>query len=198
MNSTNIARKINERRQRPNPIMTTGEILTTIGSEGMQEALQRRWLVPDTDTGYLMVNMNAGKLAEIAEACRCPACHELECKCVCEPPEEEKNKMPSAMREAWNAMGVGSTSNNGPQGQMPMMPHAQPVAPTTPPAKKPQIGANVAAVEMQDGKEKLYPGTVSGVGQDGRYRLDFGAGERPPMDREYGPEQLRFVEPANA
>ena len=111
------------------------------------------------------------------------------------------------MREAWGAPGVGGGSNgpgpgSGLRGQTPMMPQTQapqqPTSPTTPPAKKPQIGNQVAAVEQQNGKEKLYQGTVASVGQDGRYRLDFGNGERPPMDQEYGPEQLRFLDPANA
>ena len=66
MNTTIIARKINERRHRPNPVITTGEVLSIVGSAGMQEAIQRNWLVPDLDTGYLMVNFNAGKLVELA------------------------------------------------------------------------------------------------------------------------------------
>lgn len=288
MNAIIIARKLNERRQRPNPVLTTGELLASIGSAGMEEALRRNWLVPDYDTGYLMVNMHGGKLAEVAEACKCPECRKSDCTCesvasdeenepgedkkpgatkgatsgnsdvrsptstktstdaytagnitvtggggdgdtevhIHQAPDNTKNAvkgrtitpeqkkaemgessrrtMPRAMREAWGAPGVGSGSNSDMRGQMPMMPHAPPAAPaapispTTPPSKKPQIGSQMAAVELQNGQEKLYPGIVSTVGQDGRYRLNFSGGERPPMDHDYGPEQLRFVEQPNA
>ena len=201
MNTTVVARKINERRHRPNPVITTGEIISTIGSEGMQEAVQRMWLVPDMDTGFLMVNQNAGKLAEIAEACNCPECHQPDCACAClkfNLNNAQPACLPKAMREGWGAPGVGGGSNgSGMQGQTPLMPHAPPppTSPTTTPPRKPQIGDQVAAKEIQNGKERLYPGKVANIAQDGRARLDFGNGERPPMDTEYGPEQLSFVQP---
>ena len=203
MNTTVVARKINERRQRPNPVITTGEILSTIGSEGMQEALQRNWLVPDLDTGFMMVNTNAAKLAEVAEACKCPECHKPDCACEslnkAPAPDCRSTAMPPIMREAWGGPGLGGSGGaSGARGQTPLMPHAAPapISPTTPPARKPQIGDQVAAKEMQNGKERLYQGKVANIGQDGRARLDFGNGERPPMDTEYGPEQLSFINPA--
>jgi len=202
MNVTTVARKISERSHRPSPVMTTGEILASIGSAGMREAIERNWLVPDFDTGFMMVNFNGGKLAEVAEACKCPECKKTDCNCESlwsGATSARQSTMPRTMREAWGAPGVGSGSNSDHPAAPPMMPHAPPapINPATPPDKKPQIGSQVAAAEMQDGKEKLYPGTVSGIGSDGRYRLDFGTGQRPPMDREYGPDQLRFVEPAH-
>jgi hypothetical protein len=206
MNTTVVARKINERRHRPNPVMTTGEILSTIGSEGMREAIERNWLVPDLETGFMMVNFNAGKLAEVEEACKCSKCGKTDCDCETDSAEKPRSKeMPKAMREAWGAPSVGSSTNRPPA--PPFMPTSSPFAPQPPPApptptaqpnKKPQVGSQVAAVEQEGGKEKLYQGTVSGIGQDGRYHLDFGNGERPPMDRQYGPDQLRFVEPTHA
>lgn len=210
-----VARKLNERRQRPNPTITTGEMIGSIGSVGMQEAIQRNWLVPDFDTGYLMVNTNAGKLAEVVEACKCKDCGKEDCDCKCkdcgkshgdcECNESVKTRqMPKSMREAWEAPGVGngigSASNSTIQGQKPIIPNPPPApaTPTAPATQKPQVGSQVAAVETQNGKEKLYQGTVSGIGPDGMYRLDFGNGERPPMDREYGADQLRLVQPTHA
>ena len=200
MNTVIVARKINERRLRPNPVITTGEILSTIGSEGMQEALQRHWLVPDIESGFMMVNMNAGKLAEVVEACRCPECHNLDCACECLKTTDSNQRstaMPRAMREAWSGPGVGSGSNGGPQGQMPLMPHSppQPVAPTTPPPKPIRIGDQMA---VKGPDNTLYPGTVSGE-DNGMYNLDFGAGKQPPPTpgrRGFGPDQLQRVQPA--
>lgn len=197
MNTIVVARKLNERRLRPNPVMTTGEIISTIGAEGMQEAINRNWLVPDLDTGFMMVNMNAGKLAEVEEACRCPECKKPECNCEslkAERSQASLRVMPLGIRENWAGFGVGGGSNGGiggggVGGAAPMMPRPQPASPTTPPDKRnPQIGDDVMLAD----EGQTYTGKVSTVGQDGRYRLSFG-NNKPRMDREYGPEEIRLV-----
>lgn len=192
MNITRIARTINERRHRPNPVITTGELISSIGSDGMQEALNRNWLIPDNDTGFLMVNYNAGKLAEIAEACKCKSCGKCDgdCDCGCQDDKPKSKTMPKGLREsiyeAWGGPGVGTAQQSG---GTPMVPRPQSNSPTTPQDKNPpRVGDEVMVAD--DGK--TYSGKVSTVGQDGRYRISFGA-NKPKMDRDYGPNQMQKV-----
>lgn len=50
-----------------NPVVMQGEMLAALESEGLQEALQRRWLVPDPDTGFLLVSQDQNKVNEMRE-----------------------------------------------------------------------------------------------------------------------------------
>ncbi len=51
-----IAKAILERRSRMTHIILPGEISAAIGPDGVSEALRQRWLMPDTDSGYLCVS----------------------------------------------------------------------------------------------------------------------------------------------
>lgn len=184
-----VARKLHERRYRPNPVMTTGELLNLIGSEGMQEAIDKRWLVPDQDTGFLMLNVTGGKLVELESACRCE-CGKTDCECAAKNEGTPAFTMP--MREAFAAFGVtrpgGLTGGNAPQMPSPMTRPAVASTPTSsvPQQKKtPRVG-DPAMVE-QGGQ--TYTGEISGFEQDGRVRLRW-RGQRPPEDRAYGPTEF--------
>lgn len=187
-----VARKLHERRFRASPVMTTGELVNLIGSDGIQEALLNRWLVPDTDTGFLTLNTGGGKLRELEEACRC-RCGKLDC--ACEAAIEDKQVFTMPMRE--NFAGFGLTSPGGAGGAAPaMMPRPQ--APSTPTAPQapvdkdaPQIGDD--AMVSEDGK--AYTGKVASIGQDGRFRISFGS-EKPNMHRDYSPNELKLLNKA--
>lgn len=181
-----VARKLHERRFRPNPVMTTGELMNLIGSDGIQEAIEKRWLVPDMDSGFLMLNINGGKLAELESACLCP-CGKTDCACV-EHVSESMSTMP--MREAFAAFGVtrpgGITGGSAPAMPAPMTPRPQtPTSHVDAPAKAPRVG-DPAMVE-QNGQ--TYTGEISGFEPDGRVRLRW-RGSRPPEDRAYGPNEF--------
>ena len=191
MNSLTLARALNERRHRPSPTITTGELLVSVGEAGMQEALQRNWLVPDLDSGFLMLNTNAGKLAEITECATCRKCTSLTCACTVDEAAPVGTAMAPSMRESWAGVGVGTgrgtvstptDSSSGPS--MPRTPQTTPTAPKT--DENPQIGDDVMVTE--DGK--TFTGKVSTLGQDGRYRLSFGS-SKPRMDREYNSNEIR-------
>ena len=60
-----------------NPVVMQGEMLLALESEGLQEALQRRWLVPQMETGFLMVSQDQSKVLEMREVAeRCGHCPE--------------------------------------------------------------------------------------------------------------------------
>lgn len=193
MNIT-VARKLHERRFRASPILTTGELLNLIGSDGVQEALLNRWVVPENESGMLMLNFNGGKLVELESACRCH-CGKLDCACSPEPIAESMSTMP--MREAFAGFGLERPPTGGMTPTAPIMPRQQPAA--TPTASTvtqnaaPQIGDDAMVAEQ----DKTFTGKVASVSQDGRYRLSFG-GEKPSMDRDYGFNELRVVDKARA
>jgi hypothetical protein len=190
-----VARKLHERRFRPNPVMTTGELLNLIGSDGMQEALERRWLVPDQDTGFLMLNFNGGKLVELESACLCK-CGKTDCACGNVGEAGQTSTMPAAMREQYAAedfAGYGvtrpttPTSQHGSTQPAPMMRVPDP----TPTEQVPQPPMNYRtgdpAEVMQD--NITYQGEIAAFEPDGRVRLRW-KGQRPPNDRPYGPGEF--------
>ena len=78
MNTQEIAQTILDRRNRMNPVIMSGEMIAALGAEGMQEALQRRWLLPDTDTGYLQVSNDLASVEELRTAAETPAPKQVE------------------------------------------------------------------------------------------------------------------------
>jgi hypothetical protein len=63
-----IAKTLLDRCNSMSPIVMQGEMLNALGSDGLQEALNLRWLVPDNDTGYLYVSQDMSKVIEMREA----------------------------------------------------------------------------------------------------------------------------------
>lgn len=191
MNIT-VARKLHERRFRPNPVVTTGELINMIGSEGMQEALLNRWLVADMDSGFLMLNQNGGKMQELESACRCH-CGKTDCACPAVVEAAPTTAMP--MREAFAGPGLPRPGGNAgsPTGSaQSMLPRPQaPLAPTSQTSQhdaNPQIGDEVMMAE--NGQD--FQGKVASIDQDGKMRLSFGS-NKPSMDRAYANNELRKV-----
>ncbi len=176
-----VARKLHERRYRANPVMTTGELLNLIGSDGMQEAMNARWIVPDPDTGFLTLNLHGGKLVELESACRC----------ACGKTKENGQVYTMPMREAFAGFGVprpGITSGAGGSTQpAPTMsaPDPTPTQQVPTPPRQYKSGDPVAVVQ----DNVTYQGEISGFEPDGRVRLRW-RGQRPPNDRSYGPGEF--------
>lgn len=189
-----VARKLHERRWRSSPVMTTGELLNLIGSEGIREALDRRWIVPDNDTGFLTLNIDGGKLAELESACVC-ACGKVECNCTALAESVQMTSMP--MRETFAAFGVtrpGITNSGGQNMQAPMTPRSQtPTTPASTDTNTPRMG-DPAVVEHGG---QTYTGEISGFESDGRIRLRW-KGSKPPEDRAYGPNEFLIPDKSHA
>jgi len=191
-----VARKLHERRFRAAPVMTTGELLNLIGSDGLQEAMLNRWIVPDPDSGLLTLNTGGGKLLELESACRCK-CGKTDCACGAEGEAGQTYTMP--MREAFAGYGLERppTASGGSGGAAPMLPRPQaaatPTTPSDPKTTTPQIGDDVMVAEQ----DKTFTGKVASVAQDGRIRISFGS-DKPTMNRDYGFNEVRVVDKARA
>lgn len=183
-----VARKLHERRFRPNPVMTTGELLNLIGSDGLQEALQNRWIVPDQDTGFLTLNINGGKMVELESACRCGACGKTDCACAAASETGQLSTMPTSMREAFAGFGVsrpGAPTTSTQPTPMTRSADPTPTEQVSPGQRQWRVG-DPAMVEQDN---VTYQGTISGFEPDGRVRLRW-RGQRPPNDRAYGPGEF--------
>jgi hypothetical protein len=188
-----IARKLHERRFRASPVMTTGELLNLIGSDGIQEALEKRWLVADELTGLLTLNTGGGKLLELESACKCKDCGKTDCDCA-EKDVTESRVMPTSIREAFAGYGLSRPEGaSTPTGGTPMVQtDTTPKAPTSPVAqpRKPFRVGEPASVSVEG---NTYNGEISNFEADGRVRLRF-KGDKPPQDRSYAPGEFMVTD----
>jgi hypothetical protein len=205
-----IATTILERRQRMNPTVMQGEMNAVLGEDGLQEALNRRWLVPNYEDGYLHISPQGSVVEEMQAIAAMPdptpAADTLgESRTICT--QHAFRNAPSLMEAsvlseiAAPATGKGSPgfvqapSMSTPTAPAAAIPAAAPnPAAGAPPAAAPAPGTNAVGEDVsvvQDGK--TYQGKVASV-QNGRYRLSFGGPERP-QDREYSAQELNRVQP---
>ena len=61
----NIAKHVLEHRQRPSMHLHTADLQEDIGVEGMAECRERGWVVPDIETGFMMVTQNMTTIQEM-------------------------------------------------------------------------------------------------------------------------------------
>jgi len=193
MTTQEIARYVQEHRLRASPVIMNGDAVRDIGPEGLQEAINRRWLVADYDTGYLQVTGDMTRVAEIIEAA------------AMEPVVEsvvESASAPFAMNHALrtgygmiNEIGAPGTGRPGP-GYTPTSPNPTPVAPvvssspTAPRAMPAKIGDDVTVAE----EGRTYAGKVqSRDDRGGGVRISFGPDQRPPVDRAYRDDEIRLT-----
>jgi hypothetical protein len=197
-----IAKAILERRNRMTHVIMPGEINAEIGPEGVQEALNERWLVPDMESGFLCATNDLGKIEEMR-------------KLASMKPEEYAPE-PIPVRESHDASLTHTLRRNviqeiaapGTGGQSPGLtavaqPQSAPMMQPATPAATPQPSAPAApAAPAQGGFAVGTPVTVSRGGAsasgmieklmpDGRYKLGFGADQKPiPGDGVFSKEEM--------
>lgn len=197
MNTQQLAQTILERRQSMSPIVTQGEIISAVGSEGLQEALQRRWLVPQEDTGYLQVSTDMARIEEMQEMCeKCEKCGCKDCECDKNEKPKVSESREAVMSHAGFKAGVitellSPGTGHDPQATMTPPPEPAGVTPTSSvgqgAGEKPDIGSEVIVAE--DGR--TFVGRVQSAEGD-RYRLTFG-NEKPTVTRDYAQNELKVL-----
>lgn len=190
-----IAQVVVERRQRPNPTVMQGEMIEALGSEGFATAIERRWLVPSYESGFLQVTNDMAIVEEFTTIAALPEAtntqqESAERKVVLEHAVRGRNAATMRLDEI-AAPGIGGPS---PSFRMaaPSAPGVSPAAPT--PAGRPgvrNVGDDVAVVE----NGKTFQGKVQ-RSENGKYRISFGGPERPAQDREYTDQELQAIQAA--
>ena len=204
MNTQEIAQTILDRRNRMNPVIMSGEMIAALGAEGMQEALQRRWLLPDTDTGYLQVSNDLASVEELRTAAETPAPKQVESVVV----DQTHNIALSHAHRNINELLAPGTGHDNSAPFRPQQPATSPAArpPVTPVAAPGQpaapMGSPTATAGAGIGDEvlvaengKTYVGTIGAVGNDGKFKLTFGM-DKPPVTRDYGQNEFKVTKRA--
>ena len=188
-----IAQTILTQRNSMNPVILPGLMHAQLGAEGMQEALQRRWLVPNMETGNLQVSIDLNVVEEIRNvAAQAPAKQE-----EAHVSEAHSISLAHAHRERdpineLMAPGTGHDNSAPFKAQTPATP-TTPVAPTAGAQAAPGVGDTATVAEAG----KTFTGVIGSVGHDGTYQLTFG-NERPPVNRSYKPTELKVTQKAGA
>lgn len=191
-----IAQIVLERRARMNPTVMQGEMQTVLGEEGLSEAINRRWLIPDYESGYLQVSNLDRAVNEMQEHAAMP-------DPTPEPDRLGESRAVSVMHAVRNAPTImeanvlSEIAAPATGGKAPGFASVPPPATPTSAAPAPNarndsynIGDDVAVVE----NGRTYQGKVQ-VSNGGRFKVSFGGGERP-ADRDYAPNELRRVNAA--
>lgn len=198
MTTTELAKLVLDSVNRLNPIIQPAKLQAKIGSEAMQEAVRRRWVMPDTETGYLHLTRKADVIAEMVKLA---AQHTRESK-------EKLTEVPVASEEfPWQRQGIDwyesmgqhlsrpvqeiLTPGVGPSNEQPMPTASAPAKPnsTAAGAGKVAVGSNVTVAE----NGRVFNGVVQSCESDGTYSLSF-SGAQPPQQKRYRPEDLNITQ----
>lgn len=193
MNKTpnEICKAILERRNRMTHVILPGEIMAVIGPEGVSEALRQRWLVPDTDSGYLCATNDLAKVAEMQRIAEM------------KPEQFSGQELPVAESHGLsllhtrrshtiNEIAAPMTGGGSPGLSSIGEPSQQTSQPqSTGSTGSPQVGTNVTVarqgVKATGVIEKLMP--------DGRYQVGYGQDvrQKPPGDNIFGKDEMTVV-----
>lgn len=186
--------------------MVPGALAAEIGYPAVQDALQRGWIQPDMESGFLTLSPQAGTLQEMQriaeEKCEC-CCKE---PCVCDEPGEKCESFdPRALvvnhsRRLTETYGLGmGASTSGSPGS------GQPERPISPEPRMSPTAPNRAGDEYLVGEDvmiadegKSYQAKVASKNQDGTYKLTFGPNKPLRQDRMFRREEMQRVDPRGA
>ena len=187
-----IAVAILERRQRPNPTIMQGEMIETLGPDGFGTAIERRWLVPSYESGFLQVTPDQTLVEEIIATAALP-------DPVPVPVEDSLSHgivLEHAHRNRYEATlrldEIAAPATGKPAPSFRTTPAPSPNAPppaTSAPGQPRAVGSDVAVVEGG----KSFVGKVMKA-ENGRYKISFGGPERPAQDRDYEDSELQAVQ----
>lgn len=194
-----IAQVLLNRRNAMNPVVMQGEMLAALESEGLQEALQRRWLVPDPSTGFLLVSQDQSKvneMREIAEHCgECPGDKEKKDEKTKDewtkpwerPNESHQFAMNHSGRNISELLSPGTGHDSGSPLTAPAAatPTAPPVKASTPDNRPPGMGDEVLVVQKAPGatESQTFTGKVV-KNANGTTTVNFGNSQRDYPDKD--------------
>jgi hypothetical protein len=205
MTEQQLAAKILQYR-RSSSLIVPGTLRADIGPDAMKEALDKRWLEADTDTGFLKLSDNMGtiqKLQALADS-QCETCKCCPCECC-----EKCGKHPCACTKqenmAWRTLTTAHTTRHlheytvppgygSGQGERGAGTTVQPQTSTAAISRAPEPAIGEDVVIADEGKS--YQGKIASKNNDGTFKLSFGP-NRPVKDRFYRKEEFQRVQPGD-
>lgn len=181
MTTKHLALKLIDYRTTASLILP-GRLLDAVGSDGVKEALNRRWIEPDTDSGLLRLSAHQSVIEEIQRAaeekcscCKCDPCkccdkcHKYPCECTtCE--DRRRQFVDQHLQRRLHEYAVPPAPGSGQKERTTPPPGAQGFA----------VGQDVVVAPPGG---KTYSAKVSERLRDGTYRLSFGS-DRPPDGKD--------------
>lgn len=215
MTKNEIAKVILERRARMTHVIIPGEINSVIGADGVSEALRDRWLVPDTDSGYLCVTNEPHKVQEMIELAGSKPEDALKAAPILVTDSHDISLAHTKRRHLVQEIAAPGTGQPSPglssiaEPQPPMNPAQPPVAGTAAPVAPAAPAAPIAAGGGGGGAPGLAVGSAVTVARqgvaangviekllpDGRYSIGYGADVRskPPGDNVFSKDEMTLV-----
>jgi hypothetical protein len=184
-----IAKAILERRNRMTHVIIPGEIRAEIGPDGVSEALASRWLVPDTETGYLCATNDLRLVAEMRKlAEEKPDDYKPQPIPV---PESHDAVLLHTKRRSINEIAAPMTGGDSPglgsigEPQQPQRPQQ----PTGQGSAGPTVGTKVTVAR----NGVTGTGVIEKLMPDGRYKVGFSQQPKPPGDDVFGKNEFTVV-----
>lgn len=212
MKTADIAKTIIERRMRMSPIVYQAEMLEALGSDGLKEALDRRWLIPNYESGYLQITNDESLVASMHQAVtenenekdeegkedsdmekkertRAQGEHDRAKADACDDGPMEESALRTAIANHANRR-IGEDMYGGSFMGAPASTAKPSATPPSAPAGTParngrDVGSDVTVVE----NGHTFQGKVSAKTDDGKYKVSF-SGQRPAQERDYEETEL--------
>jgi hypothetical protein len=211
MNTNEIAKALLNRRNTMNPVVMQGEMISVLQSEGLREALERRWLVPDVSSGYLLVSQDMTKVLEMralaeqaTEEKPEPVQESTWNKTWAQPDASHDAVMTHSVRNINELLSPGTGHDSGgpltagassaPTAPPPATPTAPPTAMTPAGPEKPGVGDEVVVVSADGGasESQTFTGKISSAA-NGRVKISFGGSGG---EREYPENEVKVIKKA--
>jgi hypothetical protein len=178
-------------------LLVPNSVTARLGPDAVQDALQRGWLQPDMDSGFLCLAPEAGKLAEMEQAASGPETtpsHKTEALDFRGP------ALRHALREASYGVGMGASTSGSmgsgqPERPAPMPPRTN----TTFGDRQHHPGDFVVGEDVMIADQgKTYQAKIRTRRPDGTYELSFGPNIPLRSDRTFRREEMRAMDPGSA
>jgi hypothetical protein len=193
-------------------LMIPGPLTAALGSEAVKDALNRGWIRPDTETGFLVLTDQQTQINEMRELASepllmkllqpCPKCGKKgdECKCNETPKQEARDYAIRHSQRFHETLGLGGDASGSGGAPGSGQPQGQPVAPpqqtpTSPTPNRPGQNYMVGEDVMVADEGKSYSAKVQKVNPDGTYVLSFGQNRPTQQNRMFRREEMQRIQP---
>lgn len=195
MNKTKpeIAKAILERRNRMTHVIMPGDINAAIGPDGVSVALAERWLVPDTDTGFLCATNDLSKIEEMRKLAEMkPEEYKLPPIQVLE--SHDSTILHTKRQHRLNEIAAPMTGGASPGLSTLSQPQPPPPQAAQPPTGQPNDSLAVGSPVTVARGGRPSSGVIEKLLPDGRYQLAFAdPAQKPPGDNVFSKDEMTVV-----
>lgn len=204
MTPKQLATKILQYRN-SSSLIVPGILHAELGPDAMKEALARRWVEADLDTGYLRLSSQyttLDQMRQLVEAkcdnCKCEPCECCEnCgkhPCVCKKEESKGTRsfMDAHIIRSQQEAFVGTPAYGSGQPAQPPAPRVAPQVDANR-SQEPMVGEDVIIAD----EGRSYPAKIASKNPDGTFKLSFGPNKPLRQDRMFRKEEIQRVKPGD-